>query len=108
MTIRKYLGKESNLKRCVPIKCVPVSTFVGSKTSRIILRVHRLPPVRMRMENRLEKSAKQESITSCTEDCVQYAACACEKADSLRKCDLYYDRQISVNPVDGFGPKFYI
>ncbi|GBO21732.1 hypothetical protein AVEN_198234-1 [Araneus ventricosus] len=26
MTIRKYLGKESNSKRCVPIKRVPIST----------------------------------------------------------------------------------
>ncbi|GBM35213.1 hypothetical protein AVEN_175817-1 [Araneus ventricosus] len=37
MTNRKYLGKESNSKRCVPIKCVPISTLAGSKTSRIIL-----------------------------------------------------------------------
>ncbi|GBO04766.1 hypothetical protein AVEN_210470-1 [Araneus ventricosus] len=32
MTIRKYLGKESNSKRCVPI-----STLAGSRTSCIIL-----------------------------------------------------------------------
>ncbi|GBN17247.1 hypothetical protein AVEN_91938-1 [Araneus ventricosus] len=37
MTIRKYLGKESNSKRCVPIKCVPISTLAASRTSRIIL-----------------------------------------------------------------------
>ncbi|GBN07039.1 hypothetical protein AVEN_201773-1 [Araneus ventricosus] len=37
MTIRKYLGKESNSKRCVLIKCVPISTLAGSRTSRIIL-----------------------------------------------------------------------
>ncbi|GBO30773.1 hypothetical protein AVEN_239732-1 [Araneus ventricosus] len=27
MSIRKYLGKKSNLNRCVPIKCVPISTL---------------------------------------------------------------------------------
>ncbi|GBO35507.1 hypothetical protein AVEN_168963-1 [Araneus ventricosus] len=32
MTIRKYLGKESNSKRCVPIKCLPISTLTGSRT----------------------------------------------------------------------------
>ncbi|GBO34061.1 hypothetical protein AVEN_167858-1 [Araneus ventricosus] len=32
MTIRKYLGKESNSKRCVLIKCVPISTLAGSRT----------------------------------------------------------------------------
>ncbi|GBO18853.1 hypothetical protein AVEN_271801-1 [Araneus ventricosus] len=32
MTIRKYFGKESNSKRCVPIKCVPISTLAGSRT----------------------------------------------------------------------------
>ncbi|GBM22576.1 hypothetical protein AVEN_184000-1 [Araneus ventricosus] len=37
MTIRKYLGKESNSKKCVPIKCVPISTLAGSRTSHIIL-----------------------------------------------------------------------
>ncbi|GBL93414.1 hypothetical protein AVEN_219523-1 [Araneus ventricosus] len=37
MTIRKYLGKESNLKSCVPIKYVPISTLAGSRTSHIIL-----------------------------------------------------------------------
>ncbi|GBM29295.1 hypothetical protein AVEN_106695-1 [Araneus ventricosus] len=37
MTIRKYLGKESNSKRCVPIKCVPIPTLAGSRTSRLIL-----------------------------------------------------------------------
>ncbi|GBN62699.1 hypothetical protein AVEN_177998-1 [Araneus ventricosus] len=32
MTIRKYLGKESNSERCVPMKCVPISTLAGSRT----------------------------------------------------------------------------
>ncbi|GBM54815.1 hypothetical protein AVEN_6241-1 [Araneus ventricosus] len=39
MTIGKYLGKESNSKRSSWIKCVPISTLAGSRTSRIILRV---------------------------------------------------------------------
>ncbi|GBN24681.1 hypothetical protein AVEN_59049-1 [Araneus ventricosus] len=37
MTIRKYLGKESDSKRCLPIKGVPISSLAGSRTSRIIL-----------------------------------------------------------------------
>ncbi|GBN64671.1 hypothetical protein AVEN_145092-1 [Araneus ventricosus] len=33
----KYLVKESSSRRCVPIKCVPISTLACSRTSRIIL-----------------------------------------------------------------------
>ncbi|GBN20858.1 hypothetical protein AVEN_260581-1 [Araneus ventricosus] len=31
-TIRKYLGKKSNSKRCVPIKCIAISTLYRSRT----------------------------------------------------------------------------
>ncbi|GBM90842.1 hypothetical protein AVEN_149465-1 [Araneus ventricosus] len=53
MTIRKYFGKKSNSKRCVPIKCIPISTrsWLMDNPSACT----DCYQVRMRMENRMKK-----------------------------------------------------
>ncbi|GBL92474.1 hypothetical protein AVEN_94240-1 [Araneus ventricosus] len=53
MTIRKYLGKKSNSKRCVPIKCIPISTLSSLKDNPSACTD--CCQVRMRMENRMKK-----------------------------------------------------
>ncbi|GBN41473.1 hypothetical protein AVEN_195340-1 [Araneus ventricosus] len=103
MTIRKCLGKESNSKRCVPIKCVPISTVAGSRTKSQSFRVHRLLPVRMRMENRMKKSTKQES-TNIVHRRLRPVHMSVEMADSL-EMRLY--KPTDSQPFDGFGPEFY-
>ncbi|GBM76804.1 hypothetical protein AVEN_85102-1 [Araneus ventricosus] len=53
MTIRKYLGKKSNSKRCVPIKCIPISTLSSLKDNPSPCTD--CYQVRIRMENRMKK-----------------------------------------------------
>ncbi|GBL77157.1 hypothetical protein AVEN_154070-1, partial [Araneus ventricosus] len=53
MTIRKYLGKESNSKRCVPIKGIPISTLSWLKDNPSACT--ECYQVRMRKENRMRK-----------------------------------------------------
>ncbi|GBN68348.1 hypothetical protein AVEN_34088-1 [Araneus ventricosus] len=56
MTIKKYLGKESNSKRCVPIKCIPISTLSSLKDNPSACTDRY--QVRMRIENRMEKKSQ--------------------------------------------------
>ncbi|GBN65111.1 hypothetical protein AVEN_224609-1 [Araneus ventricosus] len=57
--IRKYLGKESNSKRGVPIKCVPISTLSWLKD--ILPACTDCYQVRMSMENRMKTKAPSRS-----------------------------------------------
>ncbi|GBL70135.1 hypothetical protein AVEN_30883-1 [Araneus ventricosus] len=53
MTIGKYLGKKSNSKRCVPIKCIPISTLSWLKDNPSACTD--CYQVRTRTENRMKK-----------------------------------------------------
>ncbi|GBO32057.1 hypothetical protein AVEN_115669-1 [Araneus ventricosus] len=101
MAIRKYLGKESNAKRCVPIKCVPTSALPGSR-AKSHPRAQIATSTHVHGESD-EKSAKQESI-----NIVHRRLCPVsmrmEIADSL-EMRLY--RPTDSQPFDGFGPKLY-
>ncbi|GBM49644.1 hypothetical protein AVEN_259183-1 [Araneus ventricosus] len=97
MTIRKYLSKKSNSKRCVPIKCIPNSTLSSLKDNPSACTD--CYQVRMRME----KSSKQESI-NIVHRRLRPIRMRVETADAL-EMRLY--GPTDSQPFDGFGPKFY-
>ncbi|GBM30612.1 hypothetical protein AVEN_207166-1 [Araneus ventricosus] len=103
MIIRKYLGKESNSKRCVPMKCVPMSTIAGSRTSRIILPRAQIASSTHAHGESDEKNAKLESI-NIVHRRLRPVRMRVEIADSL---EMRLCRPTDSQPVDGFGPKFY-
>ncbi|GBM49006.1 hypothetical protein AVEN_55214-1 [Araneus ventricosus] len=104
MTIRKYLGKESNSKRCVPIKCVPISTLAGSRTSRVILPRAKIA-TSTHAYGELEKNKSQAGVNQYRAQKIASSTHARgDKADSL-EMRLY--RPTDSQPIDGFGPKFY-
>ncbi|GBO25253.1 hypothetical protein AVEN_160959-1 [Araneus ventricosus] len=102
MAIRKYLGKESNSERCVPIKCIPISTLAGSRTKphnpsacQIVTSTHA-------NGESDEKSAKQESI-NIVHRRLRPVRMRVEIADSLQM-RLYRPTD---SQLDEFGPNFY-
>ncbi|GBN76775.1 hypothetical protein AVEN_47996-1 [Araneus ventricosus] len=105
MTIRKYLCKDSNSKRCVPIKCVPISTLAGSTTKDS----HKSQAACTDATSTHtygesdEKSDKQESI-NIVHRRLRPVRMREEIADSL-EMRLY--RPTDSQPFDRFEPKLY-
>ncbi|GBM11428.1 hypothetical protein AVEN_249163-1 [Araneus ventricosus] len=101
MTTRKYLGKESNSKRYVPIKCVPISTLAGLRTSRIILPRAQIA-TSTHAHGELDEKKSQAGVKYLAQ---KIASSTYARGDSglVRDVIIQTDRQ----PFDGFGPKFY-
>ncbi|GBM96502.1 hypothetical protein AVEN_103398-1 [Araneus ventricosus] len=101
MTIRKYYGKEANLNRCVPIKCVPISPLAVARTSHIILLRAQIA-TNTHAHGESDEKKRQAGVNKYRAQ--KIASSTHARGDSL-EMRLY--RPTDSQPVDGFGPKFY-
>ncbi|GBM55917.1 hypothetical protein AVEN_55855-1 [Araneus ventricosus] len=90
MTIRKYLGTKSNLKRCVPIKCVPISTLSWLKDN--LSACTDRYQVRMRMENRM-KQKRQAGVNKYRAQKIASNTHACGDSRFVGDAIIQTDRQ---------------
>ncbi|GBL99819.1 hypothetical protein AVEN_162829-1 [Araneus ventricosus] len=98
MIIRKYLGKKSNSKRCVPIKRIPISTLSSLKDNPSACTG--FYQVRMRMENRMKKK-RQAGVNKYR---AQKIASNTHAHGVEQVCD-YTDRQ-TISPLTDLAQNF--
>ncbi|GBM98560.1 hypothetical protein AVEN_186097-1 [Araneus ventricosus] len=93
MTIRKYLGKKSNSKRCVPIKCIPISTLSSLKDNPSACTD--CYQVRMRMENRMIKKL-QAGVNKYRAQKIASNTHACGDSGRVGDALIQTDRQLTL------------